>query len=98
MGCMAAVALLAACAGGPNKRSAGQVIDDATILAKAKSALINDPEIKGTHIDVDVERGKVTLTGFVRSDREREKVLATVWGVSGVKSVRTDIQVKPPNP
>jgi osmotically-inducible protein OsmY len=90
--------LLTACAGGPNERSTGEVFDDTAILTKTKAALMKDPEIKGSSIDVDVQRGQVTLTGVVRSERERKKVLETVWGVNGVKSVQTDLQVKPPNP
>jgi osmotically-inducible protein OsmY len=95
----AALALgLMACAGGPNERSTGEVFDDSTILAKAKAALVKDPEIHGSSIDVDVNRGAVTLTGVVRSEAERKKVLETVWGVKGVQSVQTDLKVQPPNP
>ena len=94
-----AVALtLVACSSSPNERSAGEVFDDTAVLAKTKAALVNDPDIKGSNIDVDVLRGQVTLTGVVRSEEERKKVLDTVWGVKGVKSVQTDIQIKAPNP
>jgi hyperosmotically inducible protein len=91
-------AMLIACAGGPNERSTGEVVDDTRILAEAKGALVKDPEIKSSGIDVDVDRGAVTLKGQVRSEREKQKVLATVWGVKGVKSVQTDIKIVPPNP
>jgi hyperosmotically inducible periplasmic protein len=74
------------------------VFDDTAVLAKTKAALVNDPDIKGSNIDVDVNRGAVTLTGVVRSEAERKKVLETVWGVKGVKSVQTDLQIKPANP
>lgn len=95
----AAVAIaLVACSSSPNERSAGEVFDDTAVLAKAKAALVNDPDIHGSSIDVDVQRGAVTLTGVVRSEAERKKVLETVWGVKGVKSVQTDLKVQPPNP
>lgn len=90
--------MLVACAGGPNERSTGEVVDDTRILASTKGALLNDPEIKASHIDVDVDRGAVTLKGQVRSEREKQKVLETVWGVKGVKAVQTDIKIVPPNP
>jgi osmotically-inducible protein OsmY len=38
------------------------------------------------------------LTGVVRSETERKKVLETVWGVKGVQSVQTDLKVQPVNP
>ncbi len=97
-GGMVAAIMLVGCAGGPNERSTGQVIDDTSILAKTKAALVNDPEIKGTAIDVDVHRGQVTLTGVARSEAEKKKIVATAWGVDGVRSVQTNIAVKPPNP
>jgi hyperosmotically inducible periplasmic protein len=98
MGGLCAALMLVACAGGPNERSTGEVVDDGRILATTKAALMNDPEIKGSSIDVDVNRGEVTLTGTARSERERDKIMKTVWGVNGVKSVKTNLQVKAPNP
>jgi hyperosmotically inducible protein len=96
-GAALAVALVG-CANRPGERSAGQVFDDTAILAKTKAALVKDPDIHGSSIDVDVNRGQVTLTGVVRSEAERKKVLETVWGVKGVQSVQTDLKVQPPNP
>ena len=90
--------VLVACSSGPNERNAGEVFDDTAVLAKTKAALVNDPDIKGSSIDVDVNRGAVTLTGVVRSEAERKKVLETVWGVKGVKSVQTDLRVEAPKP
>ena len=98
LGGMAVAVFLTACAGGPNERSTGEVVDDGRILATAKTALMSDPEIKGSSVDVDVERGAVTLTGVARSQKEKDKMVETVWGVKGVTSVRSDIQIKPPNP
>lgn len=89
---------LVACANRPGERSAGEVFDDTSILAKTKAALVKDPDIKGSSIDVDVNRGQVTLTGVVRSEAERKKVLETVWGVKGVQGVQTDLRVQPVNP
>lgn len=98
LGSAALAVSLVACANRPGERSAGEVFDDTAILAKTKAALVKDPDIKGTQIDVDVNRGEVTLTGIVRSEEERKKVLQTVWGVKGVKGVQTDLKVQPPNP
>jgi osmotically-inducible protein OsmY len=96
MPAVAATLLLVACESGPEKRSAGEVFDDTAVLAKTKAALVNDPEIKGLKIDVDVKRGVVTLTGVAHSDREKKKIVDTVYGVNGVKSVQTDIRIEAP--
>src|SRR5437868_2577739 len=88
--------LLMACAGGPNERSTGEVIDDSTIFTKTKAAMLADPEIKATKVDVDVHLGVVTLTGVARSEQEKKKMVDTAWGVKGVKSVLTKIEIKAP--
>jgi hyperosmotically inducible protein len=98
VGSVLAAGMLMACAGGPNERSTGETVDDARILATAKGALVKDPEIKGSSVDVDVNRGEVTLTGVARSEREKKKIVETVWGVNGVKSVRSNIEIKEPKP
>jgi hyperosmotically inducible protein len=95
----AAVAIsLVGCAHRPGERSAGEVFDDTAVLAKTKAALVKDPDLHATSVTVDVHQGEVTLTGVVRSEAERKKLLATVWGVKGVKGVQTDLKVVPPNP
>ena len=42
---------------------AGTAIEDSTITAKVKTALIADPDVKGLKIDVDTKNGVVTLKG-----------------------------------
>lgn len=91
-----AAAMLAACAGGPNERSAGEALDDASILARTKAALMNDGEIKGTRIDVDVNRGAVTLNGIASSQHEKEKATDVARGISGVRSVTNNVTVQRP--
>lgn len=93
-----AALMLCACAGGPNERSTGEVIDDTTIFSKTKAAMVADPEIKATSVDVDVKNGTVTLTGVARSEAEKKKMVDTAWGVKGVKAVMTKIEVRAPNP
>ena len=48
-----------------------------------------DPE----NITVVVEGGKVTLTGTVRSDRERRMAAAAAWSHEGVTDVENDLTV-----
>lgn len=44
-------------------RTAGQVLDDATITASVKTALLEDVRTKGFDINVDTAKGRVTLKG-----------------------------------
>jgi hyperosmotically inducible protein len=85
------------CATGPHERTAGQVVDDTTILAKVKAALVNDPAIAGRSIKVDVYQGEVTLSGAVSSDTEKKKAEDIAVGVNGVRTVRDQLVVRTEN-
>lgn len=81
---------LAACQGGltdPQRRTAGEFVDDASILTQIKTRLIADPDVRGLRINVDVKRGVVGVTGRVRSDAERRRVLEIVDGTPNVARV-----------
>ena len=76
-------------------RSAGAEVDDSALTAKVKTALIGDETTKGTQINVETRDGVVQLAGFVNTDAERERATEVARGVSGVKDVRNDLQIKP---
>jgi osmotically-inducible protein OsmY len=73
--------------------SAERVIDDASITASVKSKLLADAQVRGLAIDVDTERGEVTLTGTARTQAERAKAEAIARQVDGVRSVVNGIKV-----
>ena len=69
-------------------------IDDATITTRVKTALLNDPVIDATKIDVDTSAGVVTLNGVVKSKEEEAKAIALTRGVSGVRQVKSSLQIQ----
>ncbi|HKE43325.1 MAG TPA: BON domain-containing protein [Steroidobacteraceae bacterium] len=76
-------------------RSAGQVVDDATITAKVKTALIEDKTTKAHQINVDTSSGIVELGGFVDSQEAKDRAGEVARSVKGVKDVKNDLQLKP---
>lgn len=70
-----------------SKKSAGQVLDDAVITSKVKTALLADPDISGLKINVDTEKGRVKLKGEVKTIGLRRKAESITRGVEGVQSV-----------
>jgi osmotically-inducible protein OsmY len=58
--------------------------------------LRSDPDIDATNIAVVVKDGVVTLTGFVRSFRQRRKAEQDVKHVAGVVGVASNIEVRLP--
>lgn len=91
-----AVLLLAltACAPTPTREGTGEYIDDAMITAKVKAALVNDPVVKATEVNVETFKGVVQLSGFVSSPQSVQKAVEIARNVEGVKSVRNDIRLK----
>jgi osmotically-inducible protein OsmY len=87
--------LLFACsAASPQRSETDRTVDDATIQAKVRSELIDDPRIDGEAVNLDVRRGIVTLIGFVSSDKERKAIEDVAWRVSGVKDVDNRLELR----
>ena len=76
-------------------KTAGQTIDDATITASVQSKLSSDRLSNFSRIDVDTERGVVTLNGVVKSADQKVRVAEMARGVNGVRSVNNNLQVQP---
>ncbi|HAR95048.1 MAG TPA: transporter [Deltaproteobacteria bacterium] len=78
----------------PAGRSAGQVVDDATITSEVKAKLLADSVTKGIAVSVETFEGQVTLTGAVDNEDEREKAGQIAKGVRGVRKVHNLLNLK----
>jgi hyperosmotically inducible protein len=76
-------------------RSIGETIDDATITARVKTALLNDSQVSGLRIDVDTTLGVVTMSGVVRSQAEESRAVQLARQIPGVRDVKSVLQVNP---
>jgi hyperosmotically inducible protein len=79
-------------------RSVGETIDDATITARVKTALLNDPQVAGLKIDVDTTLGIVTMSGIVRTRGEEQRAIQLARGITGVKDVKSTLQIQGAQP
>ncbi len=68
-------------------RTAGENIDDSTIITKTKFALIDDANVGAADINVEAYKGRVALIGFVDSESERKAAIARAKAIEGVKSI-----------
>lgn len=76
------------------RRSVGQVVDDAAITAGVKAAIVNEPTLKVSEIQVETYEGVVQLSGFVSSAANIATASTVARSVNGVKSVKNDIRLK----
>ena len=74
--------------------TAGQVVDDAVLTGKVKTALVGSPITKAHQINVETRGGVVQLSGFVDSAAAKAEAGRLAREVTGVRSVRNEIDVK----
>ena len=68
-------------------------IEDAQTAARVKTALVNDPELGASAIEVRVERRIVQLAGRVRTQTDADRAAAVARSVPGVQGVELALQV-----
>ena len=93
---VAAVALtaLAGCASTQKHESTGQYIDDTAITTSVKAAIFNEATLKSMEINVETFKGRVQLSGFVRSQANIDRAVQVAQGINGVTSVGNDMRLK----
>ena len=72
----------------------GGFMDDSSITAKVKAALVDHESIKSTDISVKTDNKVVTLSGFVESQAQAEQAVSVAKGVEGVASVSDKLHVR----
>jgi hyperosmotically inducible protein len=72
----------------------GEALDDKVIGSKIKAKLIEEPGIRSLNIDVDVDKGVVTLTGIVENPEQKKKAADIARGTSGAVRVVDNLKVK----
>jgi hyperosmotically inducible protein len=68
--------------------------DDATITAGVKAALVKEPDLKGSQIDVETTKGIVQLSGFVGSPDDVATAATAARTVKGVRSIRNELRLR----
>lgn len=87
--------LASGCAVTRGQETLGSYIDDAGITTSVKSRFFEDKDVAGSSISVETLNGTVMLSGFAKSNLERNKAESIARGVKGVTSVRNEIAVRP---
>ncbi|AYC17413.1 Osmotically-inducible protein Y [Dickeya dianthicola] len=78
-------------------QQAADYVDDSTLTARVKSALLKDETLDGNDISVSTHGGVVTLSGFIASQQMATGAVKIAGQTEGVKSVSDKLQVKDNN-
>ena len=82
------------CASTAKHEGTGEYIDDSVITTKVKTAVLNEPTLKSSEINVETFKGVVQLSGFVNSEADIKKAAEVARGVKGVTSVKNGMRLK----
>ena len=82
------------CASTRTHEGTGQYDDDSVITTKVKSAILGEPGLKVSEINVETFKGIVQLSGFVSTRTDIDRAIKLAHNVDGVKSVKNDMQLK----
>jgi len=75
-------------------RAAGDAVDDAAITTKIKSAILTDPLLSGSRIEVTTVNGVVTLRGTVNEEPDIARAIEVANTQRGVKGVQSELVVQ----
>lgn len=76
----------------------GEYIDDSVITTKVKTAILNDPMLNASHIEVTTVKGVVKLSGTVDSEQSISRAMEVANSQKNVKSVETTLVINPSTP
>jgi len=82
------------CASTAKHEGTGEYVDDSVVTGKVKTAILNEPSLSSTEINVETFKGVVQLSGFVNSKADIDKAVTVARSVSGVTSVKNDMRLK----
>ena len=85
----------AGCSVARNQQTVGSYVDDAGITTAIKAKFAEDHTVAATSISVETLKGTVQLSGFAKSQTEKDRAEAIARNVKGVTSVRNSIVVRP---
>jgi osmotically-inducible protein OsmY len=91
----AIIATATGCSVMRGQETTGAYVDDAAITTRIKSAYAADKTVAATAISVETLKGTVQLSGFAKSQAEKDRAAAIARETMGVVAVRNSIVVRP---
>jgi hyperosmotically inducible periplasmic protein len=89
------LAVTSGCAVTRGQETVGAYIDDSAITTSVKARFVENKLVDASSISVETLNGTVMLSGFAKNSTEKATAESIAMKVSGVKSVRNEIAVRP---
>lgn len=89
------MASLPACAVKRDQSTVGEYIDDVGITTRVKAKFAENKQVDATSISVETLNGTVMLSGFAKSQAEKDTAARLAAETKGVKAVKNEVAVRP---
>ena len=83
------------CSVAHNQQTVGSYVDDAGITTAVKAKMAEDKSVAATSISVETLNGTVQLSGFAKTQAEKNQAEAIARNTKNVRDVRNSIVVRP---
>lgn len=83
------------CSVARDQQTVGSYVDDAGITTAVKARFAEDKTVAATSISVETLKSTVQLSGFAKSQAEKDRAESIARNVKGVTAVRNSIIVRP---
>ena len=83
------------CSVARNQQTVGSYMDDAGITTAVKAKMAEDKSVSATAISVETLNGTVQLSGFAKTQAEKDRAEAIARNTTHVREVRNSIVVRP---
>jgi hyperosmotically inducible periplasmic protein len=90
-----ALVAMSGCAVTRGQETTGAYVDDTAITTAVKGRYVGNKEVDASSISVETLNGTVMLSGFAKSQNERDTAEDIAMKTKGVKSVKNAIVVRP---
>ncbi|HEX2544839.1 MAG TPA: BON domain-containing protein [Ramlibacter sp.] len=91
----ASLLLLSGCAVTRGQETVGAYVDDTAITTSIKARFVDNRNVDASSIKVETLNGTVLLSGFAKNNLESSTAESIARNVSGVRTVRNEISVRP---
>ena len=89
------ISVFASCAVIRGQEGARDYASDTAITTEVKTKMAADKTVAATAINVETMQGTVQLSGFAKSQAEKDRAAELARTAKGVRTVRNDIIVRP---
>lgn len=83
------------CSVARNQQTVGSYVDDAGITTAVKAKMAEDKTVAATSISVETLNGTVQLSGFAKTQAEKNQAESIARNTKNVRDVRNNIVVRP---